>query len=108
MAKSAANNKNTPAENAMDYPEHEATYDIFLAFSKWSIAFCVFLMAGMAVGFEMGGGFVGGTIIFFIGMIASYFAIQRQPLRMKFIGNAANWLRFFVPNFCFLKCSICG
>lgn len=77
MAKSAANNKNTPAENVMDYPEHEATYNTFLWISKWGIAFCVFLLAGMAVGFEMGGGFVGGTIIFLLGMFASYFAIQR-------------------------------
>lgn len=77
MAKSAANNKKTPAENAMDYPEHEATYDIFLAFSKWGIAFCVVLMIAMAVGFEMGGGFVGGTLVFIIGLFASFFAIQR-------------------------------
>ena len=77
MAKAAANTKNIPAKNAMDYPEHEATYNIFLGFSKWSIAFCVFLMAGMAVGFEMGGGFVGGTLVFLIGMIVSFFVIQR-------------------------------
>lgn len=77
MAKAAAKTKNAPAKNAMDYQEHEATYDIFLSFSKWGIAFCVFLMAGLAVGFEMGGGFVGGTIVFLIGMVASYFAIER-------------------------------
>lgn len=77
MAKAAAKSKNMPAKNAMHYPEHEATYDIFLSFSKWSIAFCVFLMVGMAVGFEMGGGFVGGMLVFVIGMVASYFALKR-------------------------------
>lgn len=77
MAKAAAKTKNTPAKNAMDYQEHEATYEIFLSFSKWGIAFCVFLMAGMAVGFEMGGGFVGGTLVLLLGMVATFFALKR-------------------------------
>lgn len=77
MAKTAVKTNDKTPENVMDYPEHEATYDMFLWLSKWGIAFCVLLMAGMAVGFEMGGGFVGGFIVFMIGMIASYFVIQR-------------------------------
>ncbi|MFK7902211.1 MAG: aa3-type cytochrome c oxidase subunit IV [Nitratireductor sp.] len=73
MAKAAKNTE----KNAMHYPEHEATYELFIWLSKWGIAFCCFLMVAMAVGFEMGGGFIGGTIIFIISMIASKFFIKK-------------------------------
>lgn len=55
----------------MDYPEHEHTYSMFLWLTKWGILFNVALMIAMAVGFFMGGGFVGGVLTFIILMIAS-------------------------------------
>ena len=55
----------------MDYPQHEATYSMFLTLTKWGIiANCVLLIA-MAVGFFMGGGLVGGIGTFIILMIAA-------------------------------------
>ena len=70
--------KNTEAnapENAMDYPEHERTYENFLWLTKWTVAGCVGLLIAMAFGFFAGGGLFGGTLLFFILMLISYFAI---------------------------------
>lgn len=64
----------TPA-NAMDYPEHERTYDHFIKFSIWSTAICVALLVAMAFGFFAGGGLIGGTLLFFILLAACYFAL---------------------------------
>lgn len=72
MAKKAVSK--TPA-NAMDYPEHEKTYDIFIKLSIWTTVACIALLAAMAFGFFAGGGFIGGTLAFIILMIASYFAL---------------------------------
>lgn len=55
----------------MDYPEHEATYSMFLALTKWGIIFNVALLIAMAVGFFMGGGLVGGILVFIVLMIAA-------------------------------------
>jgi len=55
----------------MDYPEHEATYSMFLALAKWGVIFNVALLVAMAAGFYMGAGFIGGTLIFIVLMIAS-------------------------------------
>lgn len=76
MAK-AANKANSTVKNAMDYPEHERTYDIFLWISKWTIAFCIALLIGMMVMFPMKLGFIAGTLTFIILMVVSFFAIQR-------------------------------
>lgn len=64
----------TPA-NAMDYPEHENTYDAFIKLSIWTTVFCVALLVAMAFGFFGGGGLIGGTILLVILMIAAYFAL---------------------------------
>ena len=53
----------------MDYPQHEQTYSMFLLPTKWGILFNVALLLAMAVGFFMGGGLVGGTLVFIILMI---------------------------------------
>lgn len=55
----------------MDYPEHEQTYSMFLWLTKWCILFNVALLAAMAVGFFMGGGFLGGVLSFIILMIVA-------------------------------------
>lgn len=72
MAKKAE--KKAPA-NAMDYPEHERTYDGFIKLSIWTTVFCVALLIAMAFGFFGGGGFIGGTLLFVILLAASYFAL---------------------------------
>lgn len=61
--------------NAMDYPEHERTYDIFIKFSIWTTAGCIALLVAMAFGFFAGGGLIGGTILFAALMAACYFAL---------------------------------
>ena len=72
MAKKAASK--TP-KNAMDYPEHERTYEVFLKLSIWTIVFCTALLVAMAFGFYGGGGLIGGTLLFIILLVASYFAL---------------------------------
>ena len=64
----------TPA-NAMDYPEHERTYDAFLWLTKWTVAFCIGLLIAMAFGFYAGGGLFGGTLLMILLMIVCYFFI---------------------------------
>ncbi|MEM7069570.1 MAG: aa3-type cytochrome c oxidase subunit IV [Pseudomonadota bacterium] len=61
--------------NAMDYPEHERTYDIFIKFAIWGTAGCIALLVAMMFGFYAGGGLIGGTLLFIILMIACFFAL---------------------------------
>lgn len=61
--------------NAMDYEEHEKTYELFLWLSKWTIASCAALLLAMMVGFYGGGGLVGGTLAFIVLLIVSFFLI---------------------------------
>ncbi len=72
MAKKA---KTTKATSAMDYQEHEKTYDIFLKMSVWTVAFCAVLLIAMAFGFFGGGGLIGGTLLFLVLLAACYFAL---------------------------------
>ncbi|MGB7287433.1 MAG: aa3-type cytochrome c oxidase subunit IV [Salaquimonas sp.] len=79
-AKKTASKKSTtkassaPA-NAMDYSEHAKTYDLFLWLSKWTVVGCVALLLAMMVGFFGGDGLVGGTIVFLVLMVISFFFI---------------------------------
>ncbi len=75
MAKKAKSTPKKPA-NAMDYPEHEKTYDLFIRMSVWGTVACVALMIAMAFGFFGGGGAIGGTLLFVILCVASYFALK--------------------------------
>jgi hypothetical protein len=38
-----------PSRNAMDYPEHERTYSLFLGLAKWVSIAVVVVVAGMAL-----------------------------------------------------------
>ncbi|MEM1316785.1 MAG: aa3-type cytochrome c oxidase subunit IV [Pseudomonadota bacterium] len=69
----ATQNYDVDHENGapMDYPEHEKTYSMFLLITKWGILFNVALLLAMAVGFFMGGGFLGGLLTFIVLMIAA-------------------------------------
>lgn len=75
MAKAENGNGEKAAGNAMDYPEHERTYESFLWLSKWTVAFCVALLIAMAFGFFGGGGAIGGTVLFIVLMIVSFFFV---------------------------------
>ena len=66
--------KSKPA-NAMDYSEHEKTYDIFLKLAIWTTALCIVLLIAMAFGFYGGGGLIGGSLLFIVLTIACYFAL---------------------------------
>ncbi|PCJ90284.1 MAG: aa3-type cytochrome c oxidase subunit IV [Hyphomicrobiales bacterium] len=37
------------AKNAMDYPEHESTYDLFIALSKYGTISMIVLLVLMAI-----------------------------------------------------------
>ena len=79
--KSAApSKKTTPAKasvpaNAMDYSEHEKTYDLFLRMSIWTTVGCVALLLAMMVGFFLGGGLIGGSLVFAILMAVAFFLL---------------------------------
>ena len=62
-------------KSAMDYPEHEKSYDAFVKLFVWGTVFCVALLIAMAFGFFGGGGFIGGSLLFIVLMFASYFAL---------------------------------
>ncbi|MEM9732817.1 MAG: aa3-type cytochrome c oxidase subunit IV [Pseudomonadota bacterium] len=55
----------------MDYEEHEKTYSMFLWMTKWGVIFNVALLIAMAVGFFMGGGFLGGLFTLVVLLIAA-------------------------------------
>ncbi|MCQ8780834.1 aa3-type cytochrome c oxidase subunit IV [Mangrovibrevibacter kandeliae] len=59
-----------PAE--MDYPQHEATYELFLATFKWGAIFVIALMLGMAVGLVGSGGIFGGLFTFIVALVVAY------------------------------------
>ena len=67
--------KATKSANAMDYPEHERTYEAFVKLFVWGTAGCVALLVAMAFGFFGGGGLIGGTLLFIVLMAAFYFAL---------------------------------
>jgi len=71
----AKQQKSQAPDNAMDYPEHERTYEIFLKFAVWTTAGCIALLVAMAFGFYAGGGLIGGTLLFIILMVACAFAL---------------------------------
>jgi len=71
MAKKAKSAKPT---NAMDYAEHEKTYDQFIKGTIWTTVFCIALLIAMAFGFFGGGGLIGGTLLLIVLMVAYYFA----------------------------------
>ncbi|MGI9351402.1 MAG: aa3-type cytochrome c oxidase subunit IV [Rhizobiaceae bacterium] len=71
----AKKSKGKAPENAMDYAEHDRTYELFLKFSIWGTVACVILLIAMVFGFYGGGGLIGGTLLFIVLMIAASFAL---------------------------------
>ena len=71
----AEHHDTSPAELGapMDYKEHESTYNLFLALSKWGVVFlCLALVAAMAFGF-FAGGFFSATVLFIVICLAAWF-----------------------------------
>ncbi|HSO48782.1 MAG TPA: aa3-type cytochrome c oxidase subunit IV [Rhizobiaceae bacterium] len=74
MAKAAKHEEHGNAHgSAMDYSEHERTYDWFIWLTKWSVIFLVALMLAMAAGFFTSAGWVGGTLLLIVLMAVSIF-----------------------------------
>lgn len=69
----------TPHEPAelgaqMDYQEHENTYDLFLAITKYTTLFVVALLVSLAFGMFTAAGFILATVLFIlICVIGAYF-----------------------------------
>lgn len=60
----------------MDYSEHEKTYDLFIAGTKYGTALLVALMIAMAAGFFGSVGFIGGTLLFIILSVIGIFMMR--------------------------------
>jgi Bacterial aa3 type cytochrome c oxidase subunit IV len=59
---------------AMDYAEHDKTFEGFVNLAKYGTLACVALMAAMAFGFFVGG-FFSGTLLWILLMVAGYFLL---------------------------------
>lgn len=60
----------------MDYKEHEQTYNMFVAGTKYGTMLLVALLFGMTAGFFGGAGFLGGILIFLIILVAGIFVLR--------------------------------
>lgn len=60
----------------MNYAEHEKTYGLFIAGTKYGTALLVALMIAMAAGFIGGAGFFGGVLLFVILSAAGIFLLR--------------------------------
>ena len=59
----------------MDYEEHDKTFDLFIALTKWGTVATVAVLIAMAFGFFAGGGLFGGIVVFILLMIVSRFVL---------------------------------
>ncbi|MEX0956620.1 MAG: aa3-type cytochrome c oxidase subunit IV [Rhizobiaceae bacterium] len=72
---------NTPAGPvetgaAMDYEEHEKTFNLFVALSKYGSLVCAALLVAMAFGFFGGGGFFSALILFVLIIAAGTYILR--------------------------------
>ena len=56
----------------MDYAEHERTYELFLAMTKYGVISLVALMIAMAFGFFVGGWFSGLIVFALVCVIGAF------------------------------------
>lgn len=61
---------------SMNYKEHEKTYDLFIAATKYSTVFLVALLIAMAAGILGGAGFFGGLIVLVVLTAAGVFMMR--------------------------------
>lgn len=60
----------------MDYAEHDKTYEMFLALTKYCTLACVAIIIGMAVGFFTAAGFITATITAIIVAAVGYYILR--------------------------------
>ncbi len=60
----------------MDYPEHEKTYNLFIAGAKYGTLFCVALMIAMAAGFFTSAGFFSATLLLIILNVVGFILLR--------------------------------
>jgi hypothetical protein len=60
----------------MDYPEHEKTYDLFIAGAKYGTLFCVALLIAMAAGFFTSAGFFSALLLLIILNVVGFFLLR--------------------------------
>ena len=60
----------------MDYPEHEKTYNLFIAGAKYGTLFCVSLMIAMAAGFFTSAGFFSALLLLIILNVAGFILLR--------------------------------
>jgi hypothetical protein len=61
---------------SMNYNEHEKTYGLFIAATKYSTVFLVALLIAMAAGILGGAGFFGGLIVLVVLTAAGVFMMR--------------------------------
>ena len=73
-----AEHHNGPVELGapMDYPEHEKTYNFFIAAAKYGTLFCVALLIAMAAGFFTSAGFFSALVLFILLNIAGFVLLR--------------------------------
>lgn len=73
-----AEHQSGPVETgaAMNYPEHEKTYDLFIAGAKYGTLFCVALLIAMAAGFFTSAGFFSALLLLIILNVVGYFLLR--------------------------------
>lgn len=60
----------------MDYKEHENTYNMFIAGTKYGSMLLVVLLLAMTAGFFGGAGFLGGLFVFIVLLAAGIFLLR--------------------------------
>ena len=60
----------------MDYAEHEKTYSVFLALTKYGTLATVALLIAMAFGFFTSAGFISATILFVLLVAVGAFILR--------------------------------
>ncbi|OWV89541.1 cytochrome-c oxidase [Rhizobium sp. R635] len=60
----------------MDYKEHEQTYNMFIAGTKYGTMLLVALLLAMTAGFFGGAGLLGGLFVFIILLAAGIFLLR--------------------------------
>ncbi len=73
-----AEHHNGPVELGapMDYPEHEKTYNLFIAGAKYGTLFCVALLIAMAAGFFTGAGFFSSLLLLIIINVIGFIVLR--------------------------------
>ena len=60
----------------MDYPEHEKTYNLFIAGAKYGTLFCVALLVAMAAGFFTSAGFFSALLLLIILNVVGFILLR--------------------------------